>query len=88
MAIPPSAPLYPVSGPYVDVPRTELLLEEVFVYRGGIPRSGRWPDRTVRFNHFFAQAYWALVQTAILADDAPAFERFREEAEAWEALGS
>ena len=88
VAIPPSAPLRPWSGPYVDVPRTELLLEEVFLYRGGLPRAALWPDRTARVNQFYSRAYLGLAQAAALADDAPAFLRFRDEAEAWEALGS
>ncbi len=88
VAIPRSEPFYPVSGPYVDVPRTELLLEEVFLYRGGLPESAHWPDHSVRFNHFYARAYWGLAQAAILANDAPAFMGFRDEAEAWERLGS
>ena len=88
VAIPPSAPLRPWSGPYVDVPRTELLLEEVFLYRGGLPRSALWPDRTVRVNSFYARAYFGLAQAAALAGDTPGFLRFSDEAEAWEALGS
>ncbi len=86
--IPRSAPLYPATGPYVDVPRTELLLEEVFLYRGGLSKSAVWPDATVRVNLLYARAYWGLALAAALADDAPASLRFREEAQAWEALGS
>ena len=85
--IPPSASLYASSGPYVDVPRTELLLEEVFLYRGGLPGSARWPDASVTVNHFYARAYWGLAQAAAVVDDAPAIPRFIEEAEAWDALG-
>ena len=77
----------PIHGPYVAVPRTELLLEEVFLYRGGLPRSGRWPDSSVSVNHFYARAYWGLAQAAAVVDDAPAIPRFVEAAEAWEALG-
>jgi hypothetical protein len=85
--IPPSAPLYAWSGPHVDVPRTELLLEEVFLYRGGLPGSARWPDASVSVNHFYARAYWGLAQAAAVVDDAAAIPRFIEEAEAWDALG-
>ncbi len=88
VAIPPSVPLYPLTGPYVDVPRTERLLEEVFRYRGGLPESGRWPDRTVGVNHVYARAYWALAQAALQADDARAVNRFVDQAEWWGALGS
>ena len=84
----PSAPLASWSGPYVDVPRTERLLEEVFRYRSELPESGRWPDRTVGVNGFYERAYWALAQAAFQADDAEAVTRFVEQAEAWQALGS
>ena len=84
VAIPPSAPLYALSGPYVDVSRTELLLEEVFLHRGR--RSGWWPDATVTVNHFYARGYWGLAQAAVVVDDTPAIPRFVEEAQAWDAL--
>ena len=87
MAVPREAPLYAWSGPYVDVPRTELLLDEVFLHRGDLPQSGRWRDRTVSVNLFYARAYWALVQTAALVDDEPSVVRYVEEAQAWESLG-
>ena len=86
MAIPSSAPLYALSGPYVDVSRTELLLEEVFLHRGGLPGSARWPDATVTVNHFYARGYWGLAQAAVVVDDTPAIPRFVEEAQAWDAL--
>ena len=84
----PSVPISFLTGPYVDVPRTKRLLEEVFRYRSGLPESGRWPDRTVGVNGFYERAYWALAQAALQADDAEAVTRFVEQAEAWQALGS
>jgi len=88
VAIPPSVPISLLTGPYVDVPRTELLLEEVFQYRSGLPKSGRWPDRTVGVNGFYSRAYWALAQAALQANDSEAVVRFVEQAEAWQALGT
>ena len=85
--IPLSAPLYAYSGPFVDVPRTELLLEEVFLHRGGLPGSGRWPDASVSVNHFYARAYRGLAQAAAVVGDAPAIPPLVQKAEAWEALG-
>ena len=85
--IPLSAPLYAYSGPFVDVPRTELLLEEVFLHRSGLPGSGRWPDASVSVNHFYARAYWGLAQAAAVVGDAPAIPPLVQKAEAWEALG-
>jgi hypothetical protein len=43
-AVPPS-PLTGIIGPYIDMPRTETLLSDVFMHRGGIPQSwGHWVD--------------------------------------------
>jgi hypothetical protein len=34
-----------IIGPWIDVPRTELLLSEIFIHRGGLPeRWGHWVD--------------------------------------------
>jgi hypothetical protein len=42
--VPPSG-LTSIIGPYIDMPRTETLLTEVFVHRGGIPDDwGHWVD--------------------------------------------
>jgi hypothetical protein len=86
--IPPSAPAYALTGPYVNVARTEQLLEEVFLYRSGLPDSGRWPDHSVTANGLYYRSYWALAQAAALAGDREAVERYVERAEMWGALGS
>jgi hypothetical protein len=42
--VPPSG-LTGIIGPYIDVPRTERLLSDVFIHRGGIPGEwGHWVD--------------------------------------------
>jgi hypothetical protein len=42
--VPPSG-LTSIIGPYIDMPRTERLLSEVFMHRGGIPGEwGQWVD--------------------------------------------
>ncbi|HSJ26357.1 MAG TPA: DUF2723 domain-containing protein [Longimicrobiales bacterium] len=44
-AFPEGNPLSRFVGPYVDVPRTEKLLNEVFMHRGGFPDGwGHWVD--------------------------------------------
>ncbi|HEX2166354.1 MAG TPA: DUF2723 domain-containing protein [Longimicrobiales bacterium] len=44
VAVPPSG-LTGIIGPYIDVPRTETLLTDVFIHRGGIPDEwGHWVD--------------------------------------------
>lgn len=41
----PPGQLAGIIGPFVDVPRTEQLLSEVFIHRGGLPdRWGHWVD--------------------------------------------
>jgi hypothetical protein len=41
----PESQLSPVIGPYIDVTRTEKLLTDVFVHRGGLPEKwGHWVD--------------------------------------------
>jgi hypothetical protein len=41
----PSSQIAPMIGPWIDVPRTELLFSEVFIHRGGLPgRWGHWVD--------------------------------------------
>src|SRR5690606_24014742 len=43
-AVPPSG-LTGIIGPYIDMPRTETLLTDVFMHRGGIPEEwGHWVD--------------------------------------------
>ncbi|MBR9990142.1 MAG: DUF2723 domain-containing protein, partial [Gemmatimonadetes bacterium] len=43
-AVPPSG-LTGIIGPYIDMPRTETLLTDVFMHRGGIPQDwGHWVD--------------------------------------------
>jgi hypothetical protein len=41
----PSSGLTGIIGPYIDMPRTETLLTDVFMHRGGIPEEwGHWVD--------------------------------------------
>ena len=41
----PDSSVAPLVGPYIDVPRTERLLSEVFMHRGGFPLDwNRWVD--------------------------------------------
>ena len=42
--VPPSG-LTGIIGPYIDMPRTESLLSDIFIHRGGIPEDwGHWVD--------------------------------------------
>ncbi len=83
-------PLEVVIGPWVDVPRTRRLAEEVFIHRTGIPDAwDHWPDHsTLGIPNYYAWVYYALAQAAAIEGDSESLERFTERAEAWSLLGS
>ena len=62
-------------GPYIDLPRTEQLLDEVFMHRGGFPDEwGHWADRaTTGIPNYYGIAHYgaALVHT-VLGDSVAA----------------
>jgi hypothetical protein len=73
----PNAQVESVTGPHLDVPRTEELVTNVFLHRGGFPDDwGHWVDSATEgipfyygFTHYgMAQAYVALGQRE-LADE-------------------
>ena len=77
-------------GPWVSFERTRRLVEEVFVYRTGIPDDwDHWPDpSTIGIPNYYAWVYYALAQVAALEEDGPEMIRFTERAEAWALLGN
>ena len=79
-----------VVGDWVDVPRTRILAEEVFVHSNGIPDEWKnWPDAsTIGIPNYYAWTYLALTQAAIQSGDQEALRRFQERTEAWTRLGS
>ncbi len=86
----PASPLSSVVGEWMNVPRTEALVWEVFAHRSGIPDDWSfWPDRsTLGIPNYYAWAYYALAQAAQLSEDEEGMRRNRERAEAWALLGS
>jgi len=80
----------PVTGSWVDLPRTTTLVDEVFIHRSGIPDAwGHWPDQaTIGIPNYYSWAYVALFQAAVVGNDPEAIERYRARAEAWQILGS
>jgi hypothetical protein len=87
--MPANSPLSAVMGPYVDVPRTATLLDEVFMHRSGLPEWERWPDHaTIGIPNYYAWAYWALAQAAFQRQDEAASQAYQQRAEAWTRLGS
>ena len=83
-------PYESVIGDWVDVPRTRLLHDQVFLHHTGIPDQWQhWPDRsTIGIPNYYAWGYLALTQAASQMSDAAAMARFRERAEAWSRLGT
>jgi hypothetical protein len=86
--MPEGSPLNSVTGRWVDMPRTEALLESVFMHRGGIPEWGHWPDAaTMGIPNYYAWVYYALAQAAYVQGDTTSMEQWRERGEAWSTLG-
>ena len=78
-----------VVGPWIDVERTRVLAEEVYVHRGGIPDEWEyWPDlSTVGIPNYYSWVYYALYRDAERRGDAEAQAALRERWVAWTKLG-
>jgi hypothetical protein len=83
-----SSPFAPVTGDWVDVPRTQVLMDQVFLHRSGLPDEWtHWPDRsTLGIPSYYAWGYIALAQAALLSGDQASLARYQERAEAWSLL--
>ena len=87
--LPLGSPMLPVTGRWLDMPRTDTLLGEVFVHRGGLPDWSFWPDHsTIGIPNYYAWGYYALAQAAYQQGDDEAVERYRAASEVWGQLGS
>jgi len=84
------SPYTSVTGDWVDVPRTETLMDRVFVHHSGIPDAwGHWPDAsTIGIPNYYFWGYLALSQAAAQEGDTQDATRYRERAEAWSVLGT
>lgn len=82
------SPFSPVTGDWVDVPRTQTLLDQVFVHRGGLPDEWAfWPDRsTLGIPSYYAWGYIALAQAALQSGEQDSLARYQARAEAWSVL--
>jgi hypothetical protein len=84
-----NTPIKQLTGAVVDVPRTDTLLERVFVQHSGIPEWDRWPDHsTIGIPNYYAWAYYGLAQAAAQAGDQERMERFQALADRWSILGA
>jgi hypothetical protein len=84
------SPLRAVTGPWIDVDRTEELLDTVYIHRGGIPDDwNHWPDRsTLGIPNYYAWAYYAVAQGALQQGQEERMEENRERGDRWADLGS
>ena len=84
------SPYSSVTGNWLDEARTKILMEEVFVHRGGIPHEwDHWPDiATLGIPNYYSWVYTALMQGANQSANIEAAEQYRIEAEAWLQLGT
>jgi hypothetical protein len=82
-------PVRTVTGPAVNVPRTETLLQQVFVHRSGLPNWDHWPDHsTIGIPNYYAWAYFALAQAAAQNDRQDVLEKYRGLGDLWATLGT
>jgi hypothetical protein len=84
------SPYRAVTGDFVDVPRTAVLVDSVFVHHTGIPDAwGHWPDQsTIGIPNYYLWAYLALAQAAIQNQNEQKARYYQERAQAWMTLGS
>jgi hypothetical protein len=88
IAMPESSPLNRVTGDWVDAPRTSVLMDSVFMHRGGIPDWEHWPDAsTVGIPNYYSWGYYALAQSYYVQDDTTMLEHYRELGDSWSFLG-
>jgi len=83
------SPYLPVTGEFVDRDRTALLVDEVFIHRGGIPEWDHWPDiATIGIPNYYSWVYLALIEAAARTNDIEARDRYEILAQQWQALGT
>jgi hypothetical protein len=80
--------LLPVTGPWLNVERTRLLAEEVFVHRAGIPDEwNHWPDRsTIGIPNYYAWVFTALALSALQSGEDAVRTRYEERMITWQML--
>ncbi len=77
-----------VTGPWVDVPRTQRLVENVFEHHTDILTWSHWPDRsTIGIPSYYAWSYYSLAQVAAQANDEARREQYRAIADKWATVG-
>ncbi|HEX7049101.1 MAG TPA: DUF2723 domain-containing protein, partial [Longimicrobiales bacterium] len=77
--------LVPVIGPYIDLPRTDSLLWNVFMHRSGIPDEwDHWVDAATQgIPYYYAYTHMGAAQVHAMLGDSTQVERHMERVEAW-----
>ena len=75
-------------GTWLDIPRTRLLADSVFMHRSGIPHEWEyWPDRsTLGIPNYYTWVFYALSQDPALKGDPAAIAEHQARIRAWEEL--
>jgi hypothetical protein len=84
----PATEMRAVSGPFIDLKRTEKLLSEVFVHRKGFPENwANWVDvATQNIPYYYFATHLITAQAYALSGDSAQAERHMAIAEKWSAL--
>jgi hypothetical protein len=87
--VPPSQ-LAGVIGPYIDLPRTDMLLTDIFIHRGGLPdRWGHWVDSaTDGIPAYYGYSHMGLGHVYETLGEEDVAERHYEIAERWLILAN
>ncbi len=77
-----------IPGRFVDLPRTDALVWDVFVHRGGIPDEwGFWPEPSTRnIPLYYLYAHYAAYAAHTLNEEEEQAARHLERVEAWRGL--
>jgi hypothetical protein len=87
--VPPSQ-IAGIIGPFIDVPRTEALLSEIFMHRGGLPeRWGHWADSaTDAIPAYYGYSHMGLGHVYETLGETETAERHYAAAERWIRLAN
>ena len=77
-----------IAGGYIDLPRTDTLLWDVFVHRGGIPDEWEfWPEPSTRnIPWYYLYAHYAAYAAHTMLGEEQKAARHLDRFEAWREL--
>jgi hypothetical protein len=86
----PTSQLSGIIGPYIDIPRTEALLSDVFLHRGGFPDEwGHWVDSaTDNIPSYYGYSHLGLAYVYETLGEAEAATRHADIGSRWLRLGN